>query len=142
MDVNKNLTTFFNLAPEPITEPKELKTLGLTSSTDYDFARDNLKTLLNTGSQGLEGILKVASESDSPRAYEVLATTLKTLADINVNLMDLAAKQAQATKVNVQNTTNNSIFVGTTKDLQSLLKKQSKSVEAEVIDEGQNRLSN
>ena len=84
--------------------------------------------------------MKVASESDSPRAYEVLATTLKTLADINVNLMDLAAKQAEATKVNVQNTTNNSIFVGTTKDLQSLLKKQTKSVEAEVIDERQNRL--
>lgn len=140
MDVNKNLTTFFNIEPNPIKETKELNSLGATSSTDYEFARDNLKTLLNTGSQGLDGILKVASESDSPRAYEVLATTLKTLADINVNLMDLAAKQAEATKVNIQNTTNNSIFVGTTKDLQSLLKKQTKSVEAEVIDERQNRL--
>jgi len=140
MDVNKNLTTFFNIEPNPTNETKELNSLGKTCSTDYEFARDNLKTLLNTGSQGLEGILKVASESDSPRAYEVLATTLKTLADINVNLMGLAAKQAEATKVNVQNTTNNSIFVGTTKDLQSLLKKQTKSVEAEVIDERQNRL--
>jgi hypothetical protein len=139
MDVNKNLSKFFNVE-EPQSSSISVPQLTGTSSEDYDFARNNLKNLIATGSQGLEGILKVASESDSPRAYEVLANTLKTLADINVNLMDLAAKQAQANKVNVQNTTNNSIFVGTTKELQTMLKKQTNVIEGEVLNDSKNRI--
>ena len=139
MDVNKNLSKFFNVE-EPQSSSISVPQLTGTSSEDYDFARNNLKNLIATGSQGLEGILKVASESDSPRAYEVLANTLKTLADINVNLMDLAAKQAQANKVNVQNTTNNSIFVGTTKELQAMLKKQTNVIEGEVLNDSKNRI--
>lgn len=139
MDVNTNLSKFFDIEHKP-EQPTDLQKPSGTASADYEFARTNLKTLIQTGSMGLEGILKVANESDSPRAYEVLATTLKTLAEINVNLMDLAEKQANATKVTVQNNTNNSIFVGTTKDLQSLIKKQSKVIDGEVLNGGENRL--
>lgn len=143
MDVNKSLSTFFNIEPT-----KELTNVtpneGSTGAVkaDYEFARENLKKLIDTGAMSLEGILKVATESDSPRAYEVLATTLKTLAEINVNLMDVSAKHAQATKTNINHQTNNSIFVGTTKDLQSLLKKDAKSLQSEIIDVEQNRLPN
>lgn len=142
MDVNKNLSKFFNIEntePSPIAE-----TSGNTSAAtdDYNIARKNLKHLIETGSDGLEGILKVAKESDSPRAYEVLATTLKTLAEINVNLMDVSAKHAQATKTSINHQTNNSIFVGTTKDLQSLLKKETKKSESEIIDVRATRLPN
>jgi hypothetical protein len=142
MDVNKNLATFFNI--ENNTEKSQnTEAVGNSAAKeDYDVARENLKRLIATGSLGLEGILKVASESDSPRAYEVLATTLKTLADINVNLMDISAKHAQTTKVSVNNQTNNSIFVGTTKDLQALLKKESKIIEGEVVNGRENRLPN
>jgi hypothetical protein len=80
-------------------------------------------------------------ESDSPRAYEVLANTIKTLAEINVNLMDVSAKFAETNKVNVKNTTNNSIFVGTTKDLQKLLKKENNFVEGELNEQPAKRLS-
>jgi hypothetical protein len=45
--------------------------------------------LIDSGAEGLKGIMKVAMESDSPRAYEVLGNIIKTLADINVNLMDV-----------------------------------------------------
>ncbi len=142
MDVDKNLATFFNIDSNT-EKSKNIEVAGNSAaSEDYDFARENLKRLISTGSMGLEGILKVASESDSPRAYEVLATTLKTLADINVNLMDVSAKHAQATKVNVNNQTNNSIFVGTTKDLQALLKKETKIIEGEVTNVRENRLPN
>jgi hypothetical protein len=142
MDVDKNLATFFNIDSNT-EKSKNIEVAGNSAaSEDYDFARENLKRLIATGSMGLEGILKVASESDSPRAYEVLATTLKTLADINVNLMDVSAKHAQATKVNVNNQTNNSIFVGTTKDLQALLKKETKIIEGEVTNVRENRLPN
>jgi hypothetical protein len=56
--------------------------------------------------------------------------------------MDISAKHAQTTKVSVNNQTNNSIFVGTTKDLQALLKKESKIIEGEVVNGRENRLPN
>ena len=142
MDVDKSLSKFFNIEPNSVETQTQPIASGSTAAAtaDYEFTRENLKRLIETGSQSLEGILKVAHESDSPRAYEVLATTLKTLAEINVNLMDVSTKHTQATKTNITNNTNNSIFVGTTKDLQSLLKKEKKSMESEIIDVEQNRL--
>jgi hypothetical protein len=140
-DVNSNLETFFDITPKETTEVKDEVKKGLTAAAgeDYAFARQNLRSLIQTGSEGLEGILKVAMESDSPRAYEVLATTIKTLAEINVNLMDVSTKFADTNKVTVKNNTNNSIFVGTTKDLQALLKKeQPQYVEGEVLNEQTN----
>lgn len=133
-DVNKNLANFFDIEH---TEKKEITKdtkPGLTAfaSQDYEFTRKNLKTLIETGAEGLQGILKVANESDSPRAYEVLATMMKTIADINVNLMDVSTKYAETNKVTIKNNTNNSIFVGTTKDLQTLLKSQTDVVEGEI----------
>lgn len=144
MDVNKNLSKFLDIDAKQEIEKISLQPEGSTAaaSEDYTYTRQNLKKLLDTGTLGLEGILKVATESDSPRAYEVLANTLKTLAEINVSLMDVSAKHAQATKSTIQNQTNNSIFVGTTKDLQSLLKKGTKPLESDIIDVGENRLPN
>ena len=66
---------------------------------------------------------------------------IKTIADINVNLMDVSTKFAETNKVTVKNNTNNSIFVGTTKDLQALLKKEKEYVEAEINESTQNRIS-
>lgn len=143
MDVNKNLATFFDIENKTTPLAPEASTGQTAAATDdYNFTRHNLKKLIEAGSDGLHGILKVAQESDSPRAYEVLATTLKTLAEINVNLMDVSAKHAQATKTTISHHTNNSIFVGTTKDLQSLLKKEAKQSESEIIDVRATRLPN
>jgi hypothetical protein len=141
-DVNKNLESFFEIESSN-QKIETTKTAGTTSSAtqDYEFARNNLRSLISNGSLGLEGIMKVALESDSPRAYEVLANTIKTLAEINVNLMDVSAKFAETNKVNVKNTTNNSIFVGTTKDLQKLLKKENNFVEGELNEQPAKRLS-
>lgn len=142
MDVNSNLQNFFEIEPIKTTEIKEEKTQGITGCAvqDYEFARKNLRGLIDSGSEGLKGIMKVAMESDSPRAYEVLGNIIKTLADINVNLMDVSAKFAETNKVTVKNNTNNSIFVGTTKDLQKLLKQQSDVVEVEANEQSQSRL--
>jgi predicted amidohydrolase len=96
--------------------------------------------LIDSGSEGLKGIMKVAMESDSPRAYEVLGNMIKTLADINVNLMDVSAKFAETNKVTIKNNTTNSIFVGTTKDLQNLIKKQNEVVEVDVNEQSEKRL--
>lgn len=90
---------------------------------DFQQVRKNLKHLVSTGEEAIEGILKVAQEGDSPRAYEVAATMLKTVSEINKDIIDIHHKMKQIEKPTVveKNTTNNSIYVGSTSDLQDLI---------------------
>jgi hypothetical protein len=102
---------------------------------DYEFVQSNLKNLIGSGNVALESALKVATESDSPRAFEVVAIMLKTMADLNNNVLDVH-KKAKATTADTKTTvkqTNNSVFIGSTKDLQNLLNKE-RSTEKEVIE--------
>jgi len=90
---------------------------------DFNAARQNMKDLISTGFNAIDGIMKVADAGDSPRAYEVASILIKTVSELNNDLMDLHKKKSDAlndTKV-VKNTTNNSIFVGSTKDLQNII---------------------
>jgi hypothetical protein len=135
--MNKNLANFFNV---PVEQSKESKSLhGGTFDNnnlqkDYELAQSNLKNLIGNGNLALESALKVATESDSPRAFEVVAILLKTMADLNNNMLDVHKKVKDTTgsKVEVKQT-NNSVFVGSTKDLQNLLNKE-RSTEKNVID--------
>ena len=90
---------------------------------DFEYAKDNIKMLIASGSDAIEEILKVAKAGDSPRAYEVVSQLLKTVADMNKDLLDLhqKAKTVKKETVNVKNTTNNSIYVGSTSELQDLI---------------------
>ena len=76
----------------------------MTQKKDYNKIRTNLYELLGDGKEAIDGILKVASEGDAPRAYEVVATLLKTVADINKDLMDL---HKQVKDVNKDETVHN-----------------------------------
>ena len=111
----------------PVEEPKpEIKSetqKGL--DTDFEYAKDNIKMLISNGSEAIEEILKVAKAGDSPRAYEVVSQLLKTVADMNKDLLELhqRAKTVKKETVNVKNTTNNSIYVGSTSELQDLINK-------------------
>lgn len=151
MDINKNLAKLFSV-PQP-EQPISKQTSGGTFDSanfqkDYDYVQSNLKKLVNTGDIALESALKVATESDSPRAFEVVAILLKTMADLNNNVLDIhkKAKDTTSTKVEVKQT-NNSVFVGSTKDLQNLLNKDRSTekdvVEAEVVnnEQKQSRIS-
>ena len=102
-------------------KPKEEKNLD----TDFEYAKDNIKLLIANGTDAIEEILKVAKAGDSPRAYEVVSQLLKTVADMNKDLLDLhqKAKAVKKETVNVKNTTNNSIYVGSTSELQDLINK-------------------
>jgi hypothetical protein len=142
ININKNLSNFFNV-PEGKTDSKELKnasggTFNLNNfQKDYEYVQQNLKELVNSGKLALESALKVATESDSPRAFEVVAILLKTMADLNNNVVDIhkKAKDTTSQKVEVKQT-NNSVFVGSTKDLQNLLNKErstEKVIEGEII---------
>ena len=109
-------------------EPPEVKTeeeVEKNLDKDFEYAKDNIKMLISNGSEAIEEILKVAKAGDSPRAYEVVSQLLKTVADMNKDLLELhqRAKAVKKETVNVKNTTNNSIYVGSTSELQDLINK-------------------
>ena len=67
----------------------EIQVNAVDSEKDYWLVRKNMKELISTGEEAIDGILKVATEGDSHRAYEVAAQMIKTVADVNKDLMDL-----------------------------------------------------
>ena len=90
---------------------------------DYKYARDNFYNVIEKGTQALEELLDVASQSQHPRAYEVLATTMKTLIDANKDLVELSRKKNDepAPKTEAGKVTNN-LFVGSTAELQQIMR--------------------
>ena len=102
-------------------EAKKIKVEKL--EIDFTIARSNMKDLIANGMNALDGIMKVAEASDSPRAYEVAALMMKTMSDINKDLIGLHEKNANMMKDKSTNITNNSIYVGSTSDLQDMINK-------------------
>ena len=98
---------------------------------DYKYSRDTYYELVEKGKQSLELMIEVARESEHPRAFEVLAGMIKNISDVNDRLMDLNKKKKEIDKKDdikkVANTTNN-LFVGSTTELQKLLKNESEIV--------------
>jgi len=93
---------------------------------DYEYTRANLYSIIEKGQEAINGIMEVAGESASPRAYEVAGQLIKSVADTTDKLMDLQKKikdvnEDSPTKTN--NVTNNALFVGSTSELSKMLKK-------------------
>lgn len=124
--ISKNLGIDFKPSESsPIVVKTEPSVNGVSLDVDFNYVRDNIKGLIDNGSSAVEEILKVAKAGDSPRAYEVLGQLLKTVSEMNKDLIDLYQKTKQAKKeeIKVNHTTNNSIYVGSTSDLQDLINK-------------------
>jgi len=119
--ISQNLGIDFKGTESPIV--KKSDNSGISLDADFNYVRDNIKTLINNGSDAVEEILKVAKAGDSPRAYEVLGQLLKTVSEMNKDLIDLYQKTKTAKKedIKVNHTTNNSIYVGSTSELQDLI---------------------
>jgi len=92
---------------------------------DFEYSRATYYELLEKGKESLMDMMEVARSSEHPRAYEVLSNLIKNMADVNDKLMELNKKKKDLDKKEEQkqvgNTTNN-LFVGTTADLQKLLR--------------------
>jgi len=107
--------------------PAELPTSDVSIAkdldADYEYTRDNLKEIIEKGSEALDGILELAQASDHPRAYEVVGQIIKNVADVNRQLIDLQKdiKGLKKTESGPKNVTN-ALFVGSTHELQKLLK--------------------
>lgn len=123
--------------PDIISKSLDLTFSGVTMETaiippkttnidgDFDYARENIKQLISNGSDAIDEIIKIAKAGDNPRAFEVVSLLLKTVADMNKDLIDLYQKTKVVKKeeTTINNTTNQSIFVGSTSQLQDLINK-------------------
>jgi len=92
---------------------------------DYEYTRANLYSIIEKGQEAINGIMEVAGESASPRAYEVAGQLIKSVADTTDKLADLHKKVKDIEEDNPkkQNTvTNNALFVGSTSELSKMLK--------------------
>ena len=92
---------------------------------DYDYTRGNLYSLIEKGQEAINGIMEVAGETASPRAYEVAGQLIKSVADTTDKLADLHKKVKDIEEDNPKNqstVTNNALFVGSTSELSKMLK--------------------
>ena len=113
-----------------VEEPQILIKNNNDFDIDYNTVRNNLKELISKGSAAIDGILHVASEGDSPRAYEVVGQLIKSVAEANKDLIDLHKKIKDIKDNSVVNNNqtqtkiDNATFVGSTADLQKMLRGQ------------------
>lgn len=101
-----------------------------TKDNDFEYARQTYHDILAKGSEAMEEMMEVARATEHPRAFEVLSTMMKTLADVNGNLLDLHKKKKDIDKKDqvpglppAGRTTNN-LFIGSTAELQKFLMSQ------------------
>jgi len=110
-------------APKSIQKPEQKTDI----SKDYEYTRANLYSLIEKGQEAINGIMELAGEGGSPRAYEVAGQLIKSVADTTDKLIDLQ-KKLKDVEEDVGNNkgpntvTNNAVFVGSTSELQKLLK--------------------
>ena len=93
------------------------------SETDFQYARENLYNLIERGTDGLEELLEIAKQSEHPRAFEVVQQTIGQLTTTNKELLNLhKTKKDMRTEKGGPTSVNNNLFVGSTAELQKMLK--------------------
>ena len=95
---------------------------------DYKYQRDNFYNLVEKGSAAIDGILELAKESEHPRTYEVAGNLIKQVAEVTEKLGDLQEKMRKLKEVpsNAPKNVTNALFVGSTKELQNMIKDKMK----------------
>jgi hypothetical protein len=122
--VDQKIETILDIAPA-IMPQKDVTVIENTIiDDDYEYARKNLRSLIDNGKDVMNNLTFLAKEGESPRAYEVLGQLIKTLAETNKDLLDIAKKKKdiQQEKNDEQPThVTNALFVGSTAELQKLI---------------------
>jgi len=108
----------------PMEETKIVKETRTNADDDFNYARENLYNIIGRGGDAIEDMLDLARASQHPRSYEVLATLLKTMTDANKDLLELQKRKKDLAPKDESGpqTINNNLFVGSTADLQKMLK--------------------
>ena len=113
------------LDPKPLV-PRSSDTLD-EADVDYKYSRENFYSLVERGQDAIDGILEVAKEGEHPRAYEVVGQLIKNVAEVTEKLVDLQEKMKKLKEVpdHAPKNVTNALFIGSTKELQKLLKDKS-----------------
>jgi len=135
MKIDEKLSAEFGIEPIDKTEiiTKDGVVINETTNKiedDYEVTRNNLRLILSQGQQALMKALDVANQSEHPRAFEVVGNLMKQLADVNQQLLDLHQQKqkldAPKDGAKKEVTNNNAIFVGSTAELNKMLKNMTK----------------
>jgi hypothetical protein len=128
----ENLNSALNVESDVVEIEKVKEDLNITPiktddiKKDYEYTRANLYSLIEKGQEAINGIMELAGEGGSPRAYEVAGQLIKSVGDVTDKLIDLQKKLKDVEEDTVKttnNVTNNAVFVGSTSELSKLLKK-------------------
>jgi hypothetical protein len=131
--LNDSLSEIFDVTPMEIIEaPKkstEIVVVNDNSSVEDDFAhaRKNTKDLIKKADVALDNLLLVANQSEHPRAYEVAANLIKTLGDLNKDLLELQKKKKDLTGVKEdggKTVIDKAVFVGSTSELVKMIREK------------------
>lgn len=104
------------------------------TENDLEYARDNLYDVAEKGKDALYDLIDIARQSQHPKAYEALNQVLKTLIDVNTNIVDLQIKKQKLERVKSNDVTQqitNNLFVGSTADLQQMLASMNNQTETD-----------
>lgn len=115
-----------NIAPPAVIHPST--TANNTIVDDASYARENIRGLIENSVPTLENLIKIANDSQHPRAFEVVTQLVKTISDLNKDLMEIHKKEQDLVKPETSSgagsgiNVKNAVFVGTTKELREHLK--------------------
>jgi len=125
--IDDNLSEILNIEPVKKQEviPVQVEPQNDTQ-TDYDLSRQTIRNLVRKGEEALDELLFVAKQSESPRAYEVVAGMIKNISEVTKELIDLQKKMKELNEDNPKSSSGvnvqNAVFVGSTAELQKLLR--------------------
>ena len=126
MNLEDNMEELLNIDVEHVEKPNlpKVKLKEDDQQKDYEYTRGELFSLIDQGQEAVKGALEVAQESGHPRAYEVAVAAMKHVADMTEKLQDLHKKMKDLDEEikGPKNVTNNAMFVGSTAELQKMLK--------------------
>ena len=126
--LNENLSDLLEISKIESIEEKQNEIVpvetGEEISNDAQFARQNIKGLITKGDDALDSLLRVAKESEHPRAFEVVAQTLKNLGELNKDLLEVQKRKRdlEPKKTSSDINVDKAVFVGSTNDLVKMLK--------------------
>ena len=111
------------LDPKPVSKALQFNG-NADSDIDYKYSRENFYSLIERGQDAIDGILDLAKEGEHPRAYEVAGQLIKNVGEVTEKLVDLQEKMKKLKEVPEHGPKNvtNALFVGSTKELQKMLK--------------------
>ena len=130
--IDKELGVIDKIVPKIIPDNSEVVPYQVENGDDiekdYEYQRENFYNLVEKGSSAIDGILELAKESEHPRTYEVAGNLIKQVAEVTEKLGDLQEKMRKLKEVpsNAPKNVTNALFVGSTKELQTMLKDKSK----------------